>query len=84
MRAGNKRFPLRVAFNWLEKHRRTKRMCANFRNCPGLIHLRQGRHSALAGDIKELQELIDSGDTVPEDFQRMEDLELPVSLRRDF
>lgn len=31
--------------------------------------------SALAGDIKELQQLIDDGDTVPEDFQRMEDLE---------
>jgi len=31
--------------------------------------------SALAGDIKELQQVIDDGDTVPEDFQRMEDLE---------
>ena len=31
--------------------------------------------SALAGDIKELQQMIDDGDTVPEDFQRMEDLE---------
>ena len=31
--------------------------------------------SALAGDIKELQQMMDDGDTVPEDFQRMEDLE---------
>ena len=31
--------------------------------------------SALAGDIKELRQMIDDGDTVPEDFQRMEDLE---------
>ena len=31
--------------------------------------------SAVAGDIKELQQMIDDGDTVPEDFQRMEDLE---------
>jgi hypothetical protein len=31
--------------------------------------------SALAGDIREQQQMIDDGDTVPEDLQRMEDLE---------
>jgi hypothetical protein len=33
----------------------------------------------LAGDIKELKELIDGGDTMPEDFQRMEDHERAAS-----
>ena len=33
----------------------------------------------MAGDIKELQQMIDDGDTVPEDFQRMEDLERAAS-----
>jgi hypothetical protein len=31
--------------------------------------------SAIAGDIKELQQAIDDDETVPEDYQRMEDLE---------
>lgn len=35
--------------------------------------------SALAGDIKELQQMIDEGDTVPEDFQRIDDLERAAS-----
>ncbi|MEO6802402.1 MAG: hypothetical protein ABI197_04045 [Granulicella sp.] len=29
---------------------------------------------AIAGEIKELQQAIDAGETVPEDFQRMDDL----------
>lgn len=35
--------------------------------------------SALAGDIRELQQMIDEGNTVPEDFQRIEDLERAAS-----
>ena len=35
--------------------------------------------SALAGDIKELQQMIDEGNTVPQDFQRMDDLERAAS-----
>ena len=35
--------------------------------------------SALAGDIKELQQMIGEGDTVPEDFQRIDDLERAAS-----
>ena len=30
---------------------------------------------AIAGEIKELQQMIDDGETVPEDFQRMDDLQ---------
>jgi cell shape-determining protein MreC len=35
--------------------------------------------SAIAGDIKELQQAIDDNETVPEDYQRMEDLERAAS-----
>lgn len=35
--------------------------------------------SALASEIRELQQTIDDGDTVPEDYERMEDLERAAS-----
>jgi hypothetical protein len=43
------------------------------------ISILQYAISALARDVKELQQMIADGDTAPEDFQRMEDLERAAS-----